>query len=503
MMNIMKKIIILTIMCLSVFSVSAFAENAMDMSFRVFYDGQEISFPDEKPFANTETQMPDGTIYSADDNRIKFVPIRPISDALGYNVSWDGETKTVTLEKDEKVVTFVLGGQCLVNGVSKSCVVNFPLKNGRVFVSQFALCHVFDCTLYWDEPNRILYLYSREKYPAEVDLTQDRYLNEDIKFKESVNSDVLNEFFSMAEPTFVIPGLQQAVIPQGIAYRKDTNQFYITGYLFVGHSRMAVVDAATGELTAQYRLLNADGSPHVGHMSGVAISDDNLYLAQGGNTIQRISLAAIDAADSNGFLQIEEEIKLATGFESGNSFVEISDGYLWLGNYYQPGHKRYSKRATENYNVLMRGYKLDSSQPNDLDARYKVENSKCDYIPEIIYALESDERIQGMTSTENYLVTAVSTSKGLSLLRVYDTTKAVETDGLITIGESAQLPVYKLKLKKTVSAPSMIEEVSAVNGFLYTVYESGSQYCGDATREALTDKVWKVNIEKLVAPVAE
>ena len=502
MMNIMKKVIMLTIMCLSVFSVSVFAEGDTDMSFRVFYDGQEISFPDEKPFTNTEILMPDGATYRADDSRIKFVPIRPISEALGYKVSWDGETKTVTLEKDEKVVTFVLGGQCLVNGVSKTCVVNFPLKNGRVFVSQFAICHVFDCTLYWDEPNRILNLYSREKYPAEVELTQDRYLNEDIKFNENANSDALNEFFSMAEPSFVIPGLQQAVVPQGIAYRKDTNQFYITGYLFVGHSRMAVVDAATGKLTSQYRFLNVDGSPVVGHMSGVAISDDNLYLTHGGSRIQRISLANIDSSVPNGVLQIEEEIRLATKTDSKNSFAEIANGYLWLGNYYQSGHSRYGKKADENYTVLMRGYKLDYSQPNDFDAEYKVEDSACEYIPAVVYALESDERIQGATSVGKYLVTAAVTSKGPSYLRVYDTTKATEPDGFITIGENKQLPVYKLPLEKTVKAPSLIEEISAANNDLYTVYESGSQYCGDATRETLTDKVWKVNIEKLIAPVA-
>lgn len=495
-MKTIKKTASLALVFLMLFSVSAFAEEAKDnTSFRVIFDGEEIFFPDEQPFTNVETKMPDGTTYEASDNRIKFVPIRAISEALGYEVSWDGDAQTVNLQKDGKVASFVVGGQCYVNEKTKTCVVNFPLKNGRVFVSQFAVCHVFDCTLSWDETNRILYLYSKEKYPMEAELTQERYLKEDI------THDQLSEFYSMAEPCFVIPGLQQALTPQGIAYRKDTNQFYITGYMLFGCSRMAVVDASTGELTAQFRLLKADGTPHTGHMSGVAVSDKNIYFVHGGSDVERISLAAIDSAATSGFLQIEETIKLSSGFESGNSYAEISDGYLWLGNYFNSATKSYRKKASENHNALIRGYKIDSTQPNGLAAEYKVENSKCDYIPAVIYSLEVDDCIQGMTSIGNYLVTASSFSRGNEpgLIRVFDKTKAANTDATITIGESTGLPVIQLNLEKAVATMNLIEEIAAVDDYLYTSFESGSQKCGGGERKMLADQIWKVNIEKLTS----
>ena len=41
------------------------------------------------------------TLYSApriQDSRT-FVPVRFLSEQLGYNVSWDGETQTITIEK--------------------------------------------------------------------------------------------------------------------------------------------------------------------------------------------------------------------------------------------------------------------------------------------------------------------------------------------------------------------------------------------------------------------
>ena len=493
----MKKIVLLILAFLLLFSASAFAEeSAKDTSFRVIFDGEEISFPDEKPFTNTTIEMPDGTVYKENDNRIKFVPIRAIGEALGYTVSWDGEQKTVKLEKGEREVRFVLGGQCYVNGATKTCIVNFPLKGDRVFVSHIGICQAFSCTLSWDDENRILNLYSKEKYPMEADINQDRYLTEDVR------SETLSEFYSMAEPDFVVPGMQQAFVPQGIAYRKDTNQFYVSEYLPFGTSRLPVVDAQTGEMVAQYRMRYANGNPHTGHMSGVALSEKNLYLVNGTKAAQIIPLSTIDAADPDGVLQVDREIKLSTGAECKNSYAEISDGYLWIGNYYRAGHKNHSKKASENYNVLIRGYKLDAKEADGLDTQYKIDSPDTDYLPAALYALESESMIQGMTSAGKYIITATSYTKSTSDINVYDISKQTQPDGYITIGET-QIPVYKLKLEKSVKTMEHVEEVCVVDGYLYVIYESGSHNCGDANRGPLADQVWKVDLEKLVAPVSE
>ena len=493
----MKKVVLLILACLIVFSVSAFAEEGtVDTSFRVIFDGEEISFPDEKPFTKETIDMPDGTVYKENDNRIKFVPIRAIGEALGYTVSWNGEKKTVTLIKGEREVKFVLGGQCYVNGSTKTCVVNFPMKGDRAFVSQFGVCHAFSCTMSWDEENRILHLYSKEKYPMEVDMTQERYLTEDVR------SETIGEFYSMAEPDFVVPGMQQAFVPQGIAYRKDTNQFYVSEYVVFGSSRLPVVDAESGEMVAQYRMRYASGNPHTGHMSGVAVSEKNLYLVNGAKAVQIIPLSSVDAADPNGVLQVDREIKLSTGAECKNSYAEVSDGYLWLGNYYRAKNKNHSKKANENYNVLIRGYKLDAAEADGLDAQYKIDNPETNYLPAVLYSLENEEMIQGMTSAGRYIITANSYTETLSEINVYDTSKPAQLDGYITIGET-QIPVYKLKLEKNVKTIEHVEELSVVDGYLYVIYESGSQNCGDANRGPLTDQVWKVDLEKLVAPVSE
>lgn len=491
----MKKLIIILMALLVMMALTAFAEDVRT-DLKVVFDGQEIVFSDEQPFTNIETPMPDGSTFKAEENHIQFIPVRAMAEFLGYDVSWEGETRTVTVQKEDRVTTFTLGGRCYVNGVEKACVVNFPNKNGRVFISQYGACHAFDCVMRWDDTNRVLYFFSNEKYPDGIDWTQNKYLKTDGRYDE------LAEFNSMSEPAFVIPGLQESLVAQGIAYRKDKNQFYVSGYSDFSPSGIAVIDAETGEMVAQYRVLNEDGSKNYAHLGGIAIDEKNLYIS-GGMVMQRIPLSSFDSAGESGYIKIEETIKLNIGNEVNNSFVEISDGYLWTGNYYEPAKKKYAKKAHENYPVIIRGYKLDSSQPNGLAAEYKVENEKYDYVPEIIYALESDECIQGLTTSGEYLFAAASIRKSPSDLRIYDIKKAMDTEETINLGENINIPVIRLNLEKTVQAASYIEEIAVVDGYIYTLYEGATPKFRDANNKYVADSVWKTDISKLVTPNAE
>lgn len=493
----MKKLIVMVMVLLVCIPVAVFAEEeTMQTDLKVMFDGQEIIFSDEQPFTNIETPMPDGSTFSAEDNHIQFIPVRAMAETLGYDVSWDEETRTVTVEKGDRVTTFTLGGGCYVNGVSKACVVNFPNKNGRVFISQYGACHAFDCVMRWDDINRVLYFFSREKYPDGIEWTQNKYLKTDGKY------DDLARFNSMSEPAFVIPGLQESLVAQGIAYRKDKNQFYVSGYSDFSPSGIAVIDAESGNLVAQYRVLNADGSKNYAHMGGIAIDGKNLYIS-GGSEMQRIPLSAFDLAGDSEYIKIEESIKINIGVAVNNSFVEISDGYMWTGNYYDAGKKKYKNKAHENYPVLIRGYKLDPTQPNGLASEFRVENDKYDYVPEIIYTLESDERIQGLTTSGGYLFAAASEKSIPSELRVYDIKKATATEDVITLGDNINIPVIRLNIEKIVKIPSYAEEVAAVDGSLYTIFEGATPKFRMAKNKHIADSVWKTDISKLTEITAE
>ena len=489
----MKKILIFTLVFLMIASTVAFAEETLPQTnFKVVFDGQEITFPDEQPFTNIETKMPDGSTIKEGDNHIQFVPIRAISEAMGYEVLWDDETQTVTVQKEGRVTTFTVGGGCYVNGKTKQCVVNFPMKNDRVFVSQYGICHALDCEMRWDDVNRVLYFFPNEKNPYGLDWTQNAYLKSYVEYPE------FEEFNEVTEQAFIIPGLQESFVPQGLAYREDKDEFYLSGYSDSTYSRILVVDAKTGKLTAQYRLLFASGAKSTAHFSGIAIDENNLYIAAD-TKIYRVSLSAIDSTGNKGDIKIEEQITLTMGADNVlNSYIEIADGYLISGSYYQPGKAKYERKADENYNVLIRCYKLDSTHPSGFAQEFKVENQKYAYVPEFVYNLEDCNLIQGLTMANDHIIAAASQGKKASEFRVYDTTKLENTEEFVEMGDK-KIPVKSLKLKKKVKGPANAEEISVTGGYLYTSYECAAIKLRTATNKYLVDRVTKTELSKLLS----
>lgn len=488
-MKIFKKIFSLMLVFLMMLSltVSAAKEVPPNSEFRVFFDGQEITFPDQKPFASPL--------------RYLYVPLRAVGEATGFEISWDEEARNAIVKKGDRTVVHPVDDFCFINEEKKSTMFRSEIVNDRIMVSQYGICHLLDCTMSWDDINRILYFYSNEKYENGFPYTQGTHLAANTK------GEAYQEFYSMAEPAFIFPGLNEHLIPQGIAYRKDTNQFYLSGYLQGEiknrNSSIIVVDAETGEIAAQYQLLQADGTPHHGHMGGIAVSDKDVYF-ENGKWIQRISLETIDNAPSGSFLKVEEKIMLTLGQPCANDWLEISDGYLWMGNYYESEVAKFSKlKITDEYPFLIRGYKLDSSQPNGFASEYKVEgNELYDYVPEILYTVDED-RIQGMTKIGSHIITATSLHQNDSELFIYDTSKAVDTGKVIELDNGAKIPLYKLTLEKSVTAMPYIEEIAATGGNLYAAFESAGMKFRKTSNKYTTDSVWKIDIEKLLAPVSE
>ena len=445
--------------------------------FKVVLDGEEVIFPDEQPFSNTPVKMPPkGSKFNAFDNRGLFIPVRAISEAAGYEVSWDDETQTVTLEKGEWVSTFTLGKDCLVNGVNKACYFNFPMQNDRVFVSIYGVCHALNCTMRWDDINRVIYFYSKENYPMGSEISQGGYTG------ANTESAKYEQFYSTAEKAFASPGVQEDFVPGGIAYRKDTNQFYVAGYFNTDrNSAIAVIDASTGKIVNQLLLVESDGSMHTGKINGIAVSDKDIYLTNG-DKIQRIALENIDSE----YIKVEENISQ----NCTTAFVEVKDGYLWTGNYYKANDKKYNAKADENYEFLVKGYKLDAET-----GRLVQKNNSC--IPDVLYSLDNPEAIQGLTVSENYVVTASSYSNGRSVINVYDTTKSVENGEKIVLND-VEIPVINLKSENTLYAMPYLEEITEVDGNIYALFKSASISLRKYDNVTATDYIWKFDVENFI-----
>lgn len=170
--------------------------------------------------------------------------------------------------------------------------------------------------------------HAQAKQPDSIYLTQERSVRKTTYEKKKVFS----RFLSLAEPIFTIPGLNQAMIPQGMATGED-GTIYLSGYFKGSQASMLVVVSADGQLRAQYSLQNPDGSAFTGHVGGLAIVESCLYLSAGAvdsslYQIARFPLTALVAEGAH-MLRIDDLLPVPVS----PSFLSGGNGLLWIGNF--------------------------------------------------------------------------------------------------------------------------------------------------------------------------
>lgn len=111
--------------------------NTWEEEIRVIVNGEEVSFPDQKPeIVNDRT----------------LVPLRAIFEALKAEVSWDENTKTVSSQKGELSVSLSINSdQLYQNGIAKTLDVPAQILNGRTMVPVRAISEAFNCQVSWDQ----------------------------------------------------------------------------------------------------------------------------------------------------------------------------------------------------------------------------------------------------------------------------------------------------------------------------------------------------------------
>lgn len=109
---------------------------------RVQVDDKLIGFPDAQPFI--------------DENQNTMVPVRFISEELGYKISSDknGQQVKVTIEGSGKSVIFLSGSsEAVVNGQKQSFGTKAIFQEGRVYVPLRFVSELFGLRIQWDKNN--------------------------------------------------------------------------------------------------------------------------------------------------------------------------------------------------------------------------------------------------------------------------------------------------------------------------------------------------------------
>ena len=172
---------------------------------------------------------------------------------------------------------------------------------------------------------------------------------------------------SNGNPDICIPGLSSAtadnMVPQGLTYWSAKNWILISSYHNEKQKSSCIyaLRASDGHLVAQFNLQNASGSGiNTEHVSGIACSANNLYIADAGSTIGYIPLSQLDVAEGtvttvgySGIVNLNGELSNAN-----TSYASWGDGILWTGNFFIDGDSKYGTRANASSGTMMLGYDL-------------------------------------------------------------------------------------------------------------------------------------------------
>ena len=118
------------------------------MEVKVTLDGNEIFFPDSKPFIDERDRV--------------LVPIRFVSEAFGCIVDWENESCTAVIKQDNDEIRYTvyqpmayLNGEMIVMdtyGILKDCRTMVPIR----FISE-----LLGCTVNWDKKTSTVVIKAR------------------------------------------------------------------------------------------------------------------------------------------------------------------------------------------------------------------------------------------------------------------------------------------------------------------------------------------------------
>ena len=310
----------------------------------------------------------------------------------------------------------------------------------------------------------------------------------------------LSEFNKHSEEGFIIPGLYEGFIPQGIFYEEENDIFLISGYYKdkVQPSRVIVVDGE-GNFVKSVGCLTLKGNKATGHFGGIAAFKDNVYVATTSVT-HVLSLSEILSAEDDGYVHIQKELYTDTTC----SYVNVCDGVLYIGEFtditiddVKGATNIYTSKLGEKFFSRCNAFILDENGVCGIKADRIDEEGNL--TPD--FAVTTPFKVQGMTRLNDGSFVFTASSTAITNSRVYkyrDVTKG-EPDEIIEVN-GVDVPLYYCDMfDKTGSyrVPTYLEEITLYkDGSVYIITESAASAYIKQSKNPI-DNVLKWDIEAM------
>lgn len=259
---------------------------------------------------------------------------------------------------------------------------------------------------------------------------------------------IYGEYYKLESTLCDNPGLNDGFVCQGICAADEYDKILVSGYM-KDHSasRIYVTDL---ESNSTYVTLNFRGEPFKGHLGGICVYDNVVYIASE-SQVHQIPLTTILSAKKGEVV----EILFSIDVNNQASFAFCDGKFMYVGEFHDG----------ENY-ICDHPVETDNGTNYAIVTKYPYGNFT---VPDIIISLPN--KVQGFCITPSGQI-VLSTSYGLksSYYYVYDESELIKTDKTID-GAS----VYVLgECKNTIKGPAMAEGLDYYDGGVITLTESAS-----------------------------
>jgi len=153
MKKIASTVLLLSILITLFAPVGQAAGQAVSQAPKLFLDGVEL-----KPLVNPKII-----------NERTLVPVRVLSESLGYDISWDNPTRSVTIEGDTQLIRLVIDNNiAMVNDHFVEMDTQAILENGTTLVPIRFIGEQFGLTFEWNQEKREVHMFKPENAEPET-----------------------------------------------------------------------------------------------------------------------------------------------------------------------------------------------------------------------------------------------------------------------------------------------------------------------------------------------